>query len=109
VLALARLINGTGLQAFAVVVSRQPLPSFKDWWTKYRGCPWGRFQGTPGIVWWANSIDAVEPLSELISRAKPKVTEAPQVMKKLAEWLLQSPGIVSIEMLGFSVEPKEKR
>jgi serine/threonine protein kinase len=43
------LEEGAGLQVFALVVSSQPLPSFKGWWSR-QGCPWGKSESPPEVV-----------------------------------------------------------
>ena len=46
------LSDGLGLQAFAVVVSRQSLPSFRELVRQHSPCPWrAGLPGDPGIVW----------------------------------------------------------
>src|SRR5262249_18767817 len=47
------LTNGPGLQAFAVVVPRNPFRSYRDWWRQGHGSPPWRAgsPGDPGVVW----------------------------------------------------------
>ena len=73
-----------------------------------RGCPWGKFQATPGLVWRANGIADVEDRFDH-DRGKPKGKTGRQAVKELAAWLRQTPGIEEVQVLGFPVEPKEKR
>jgi serine/threonine protein kinase len=102
------LNDGAGLEAFAVVASSQPLPSFKEWRTLSGEYPWGKFAATAGLVWRADGVEDVEDLYAT-GRGKPMGMSGRPAMKKLAEWLRQKPGIEAVQVLGFRVEPKEKR
>ncbi len=102
------LNDGDGLQIFVAVGSSQPLPSFKDWWARCRDCPWGKFQATSGIVWRSDGVGDVEDLYA-VDRGKPKKRTGRQAVKELADWLHQRPEVETVQVLGFRVEPKEKR
>lgn len=107
-----RLEEGTGLQAFALVASSQPLPSFKDWWTQRSGCPWKKHEAPPGIVWKSDGIEDVEALTEEDpngQRAKSMEVPGKTAVVQLAKWLREAPQIEAVEVLGFAVMPREKR
>jgi hypothetical protein len=101
------LNDGAGLEAFAAVASSQPLPPFKDWWKRSQGCPWGKFEGTPGMVWRADGVKEPEDFYES-GRSKPKGKTDRQAVKELADWLRQTPGIEKVQVWAFTVE-KAKR
>jgi serine/threonine protein kinase len=105
------LEEGAGLQAFALVVSSQPLPSFKDWWSQTQGCPWKKSAAPPNVVWRADGIEDVEALTADPEgqRAKGRQVEGKTPVAELAAWLRQTPGVEAVRVLGFAVMPKEKR
>jgi hypothetical protein len=45
------LNEGEGLQVFAVVVSSQPLPTYRAWRSQRGSLPWKQFAAPPGVVW----------------------------------------------------------
>jgi hypothetical protein len=105
------LTYGGGLQAFAVVVSNRPLPAFKVWWSQCQDCPWKREDTPKGFVYQAGGIRAVDTvlvLSRDGPRDKQEIIPGRQQVAELAAWLLQSPGIDAVYVVGFTVEPKEK-
>ncbi len=106
------LEEGTGLQVFALVVSSQPLPSFKEWWSQRKGCPWKKNEAPPDVVWRADGIEDVEALTEdnpSGTRSKGKEVKGKTPVAQLADWLRQTPGIETVQVLGFAVMPKGKR
>ncbi|MHB1426035.1 MAG: serine/threonine protein kinase [Gemmataceae bacterium] len=102
------LNDGAGLEAFATVVSSQPLPSFKEWWKSCPRCPWNKFPLEPGIGWRADGVEEPVPFYEH-DRGKSLGTTGRQAVKELAEWLRGTPGIETVQVLGFTVLPNAKR
>jgi serine/threonine protein kinase len=102
------LNDGAGLEAFAVVASSRPLPSFKEWRSRCQKCPWGKFEAEAGIVWSADGVEDPVPLYEG-NRSKLNRKSEFKAMKELADWLHRTPEIEKLQLLGFAVEPKEKR
>ena len=106
------LDDGTGLEAFALVVSSQPLPCFKDWWARCPNCPWKREEAPPGVVYRANGEDAVEVFAETGvdgSRGKGAKVKGLTPVADLAAWLRKLPGVETVQLVGFAVMPKDKR
>lgn len=103
------LNDGTGLAAFALVASSKPLPSFKDWWSRCQDCPWKKEEAHSGLVYRANGEDAVDVLDAEGSRSKGAEAKGETPMARLADWLRRIPGIETVQVLGFAVEPSEKR
>jgi serine/threonine protein kinase len=101
------LSDGTGLAAFALVVSSEPLPSFEEWWSRQQGCPWKKEGALFGLVYRANGEDEVEVLDADGSRGKGAEVKGKTPMARLAEWLRKRPGIKTVQVLGFGVEAKE--
>jgi serine/threonine protein kinase len=103
------LTDGTGLAAFAVVVSSTPLPSFKEWWSHSEGCPWKQVKAPPGVVYRANGEDEVEALDVDGSRGKGATVKGKTPIAQLASWLRHIPQIETVQVLGFAVAAKEDR
>jgi hypothetical protein len=53
------LTDGTGLQAFALVASRRPLPPYAEWSARAGALPWGRAEASRG---WRYDGRRFEPL-----------------------------------------------
>jgi hypothetical protein len=79
--------EGTGLQAFAVVVSHEPLPSFSEWKRRHGPPPWrARLQGK-GV----------------------NVRGSGAAVGELRKWLASVPGVDAVAVEAFSVEPAAER
>jgi hypothetical protein len=102
------LEEGAGLQAFALVASSQPLPSFQEWWSR-QGCPWQKCQAPPDVVWRTLDGTGVEELT-----ADPSGTRGTREIPgkapvaRLTNWLKQRPQVESVAVLGFAVMPRGK-
>jgi hypothetical protein len=104
------LTNGTGLQAFAVVVSRQPLPSYRDWWRQRPGPPPWRagLPGDPGVVW---DDDGEWTLPRTVDDRKglrskgAKLRGSGPAVAELRKWLRSLPGVETVAVQAFTVEP----
>jgi hypothetical protein len=104
------LSDGEGLQAFAVVVSSQQLPSFKEWWSNHsKNCPWKKETALPGVVYRANGEDPVEVLVGDSPRGKGAKAAGKQLVSDLAQWVRKIQGVETVQVLGFAVEPQQKR
>jgi tRNA A-37 threonylcarbamoyl transferase component Bud32 len=104
-----RLDNGAGLYAFAVVASRTPLPSYREWQGRQGALPWrGGRPGTPGIVWWYNS-GRLAPLTAVglgTQRGKgEEVRGGGESVAALAKWLCALPGVEAVAVKAFTVAP----
>jgi serine/threonine protein kinase len=98
------LDHGVGLQAFALVVSPEPLPDYRTWLAQQGPPPWrASIQADAGIVWVGDG-DQVEMLSESQIRG----TGAPArgafgAVAELARWLRSRPGVSVIDLKAFAV------
>jgi serine/threonine protein kinase len=102
------LEEGAGLQVFALVVSSQPLPSFKGWWSR-QGCPWGKSESPPEVVWRSYGGVAVEGLTADPSGPRGKrAVQGKAAVARLADWLSKRPQVEAVAVLGFAVMPKGK-
>jgi serine/threonine protein kinase len=101
-----QLEDGTGLQAFAVVASSQPLPSFQEWWSR-QGCPWQKSEAPPDVVW--RTLDGLEVealTADPSDKRGTKEVRGKTPVMKLATWLKQRPRVEAAAVLGFAVMPK---
>jgi hypothetical protein len=99
------LEEGAGLQAFAVVASSQPLPSFQKWWSR-QGCPWQKSKAPPDVVWRVfDGAEVVGLTADPADRGKREVPGKASVAR-LAEWLWKRPRVEAVAVLGFAVEKR---
>lgn len=102
------LTDGEGLQAFALVVSSHPLPAYSEWWSQRKGCPWKKEDAPPGVVYRADGNDSVEVLvGRDDPRGKGARAKGKTLIAELAAWLRQTPGVETVQVLGFTVGPSE--
>jgi serine/threonine protein kinase len=106
------LTEGTGLQAFALVVSREPLPPFAELVRKHGRPPWpaGPVSGTPGIVWshdgqWLRTRDRDDTTGTRAVGKSRKATGGGSHVEDLARWLRALPDIDAVAVEAFTVEP----
>jgi serine/threonine protein kinase len=97
------LNDGEGLQAFAVVASRQPLPAFTEW-HKQHLLPWHLTGATRGAVW-QSSGERVEGFYDDDSvRAQVEGASDKKVIGDLANLLRQISGVEAVSVIGFAVD-----
>jgi serine/threonine protein kinase len=104
------LDEGEGLQVFAVVVSSQPLPGFKEWKDSLGKSPWGHFEATSGIVWRGDN-EGLDALTAIPGDNRGKGHEIPgkTQVSKLIAWLRQDPKVEDVLAVGFPVLPTRNR
>jgi serine/threonine protein kinase len=104
-----RLSEGTGLYAFALVVSRQPLPSYCEWKKRIGRLAWtARAHWEPGVIWRDDGEGLQAILANDPARVRGKGAEARgsgEPAAKLASWLRGLPGVDAVIVEAFSVEP----
>jgi tRNA A-37 threonylcarbamoyl transferase component Bud32 len=104
-----RLSEGAGLHAFALVVSRSPLPPYRVWKQRTGPMAWSaRLPGEPGVVWHHDN-QGLLPLQAgeaATTRGKgAKARESGEPAEKLASWLRGQPGVDLVTLEAFAVEP----
>ena len=104
-----RLSEGAGLQAFALVVSRQPLPSYREWKKRIGPMAWAaKLPCDPGVVW-RDDGQGLQPLlsdDNAGTRGKGvKARDSGAPAAKLASWLRGLPGVDAVTLEAFPVEP----
>jgi hypothetical protein len=106
-----RLSEGAGLQAFAVVVSRKPLPSYREWKRRVGPFAWSaKLPSEPGVVW-RDEGEGLEPLIPDTGTTRGKGTKARDSgapAAKLANWLRGLPGVDAVTLEAFPVQPAGK-
>jgi hypothetical protein len=94
------LTDGTGVQAFVLVASRAPLPSFAAWQAAAGMPTWERFQAD-GVWRYADGrfcrID--------VARGAERVRGVPPALQQLADFLRQHAGGGTVAAIAFPVEP----
>jgi hypothetical protein len=102
-----RLNDGVGLQVFAVVASRQPLPSYTEWRKQCPPLEWGLKRATRGVV---RQCDGVKPVHSVFDDGPVRAEEEENdktVIDKLARALRGLPGIEAVAVIGFAVQKLE--
>jgi hypothetical protein len=104
-----RLSEGAGLHAFALVVSRQPLPPYREWKRRIGRMPWtARLPCEPGVVWRddGQGLQALLADDSAGTRGKGfKARGSGAPAAELASWLRGLPGVEVVTVEAFSVEP----
>jgi hypothetical protein len=104
-----RLSEGVGLHAFALVVSRNPLPPYRHWKKQIGPFAWrAMLPCEVGVVWHVDD-QGLEPLhagDAGATRGKgAKARESGEPAAKLASWLRGRPGVDLVTVEAFAVEP----
>jgi len=104
-----RLDNGSGLQAFAVVVSRTPLPPYREWRKQHGIAPWKKGSSSPAGVVWLDDGQSLTPLTAgdpTGTRGKDALIRGGgSPVAELAAWLRAIPGVDAVAVKAFPVPP----
>jgi hypothetical protein len=92
-----------GLQAFVLVASRRPLPSF-DSWPARAGLPWTAIKA--GEAWRYDGRDFA-PLGDSVRGTERRVPPAPAPFAATCRYLSRQPGVNSVQAIAFPVLPAE--
>jgi hypothetical protein len=95
-----------GLQAFAVVLARAPLPSFAEWREARGPAPWRREEGWKGL--WLADAEGVYPV--LPGRGAVRGTEVElsvPPLRRLCQALRRGAAVDGVEVLAVPVGAKE--
>ena len=108
-----RLSEGTGLYAFVLVVSRRPLPSYREWKARSGPMAWtAKLPYEPGVIWLDDGA-GLQPLmadDTTGTRGKgAKARDSGEPAAKLASWLRGLPGVDAVTVEAFPVEPAAAR
>jgi serine/threonine protein kinase len=99
------LNDGEGLQAFAVVASRRPLPSYAEWLQARSASPWQRTRAKSDVVL---RSDGRGPVEEVFGEGVQRATQEPAgdrtAIERLAGWLREQQEVEAVAVLGFAVD-----
>jgi hypothetical protein len=103
------LTDGTGLEGIFVVVSREPLPPYREWRKQLGVSPWKPTQSVEDVVWHYQQGELFgrtrdNPIPAALRGAGREV-KGGGLIARTAEWLRQGPGVETVEGIGFSVQP----
>jgi hypothetical protein len=102
-----RLNDGVGLQAFVVVASRQPLPSYAVWKTQRPEVRWQTLPAGEGIVWRSDE-GRLEPVTRGEDvRGELVKLEGVAPLAELCRTLRAAPGVEALAVEAFAVLPKK--
>jgi predicted Ser/Thr protein kinase len=98
------LTDGAGLQAFALVASRKPLPPFA-YWKPSGALPWARLTGEPDGAWrydgqWFHPLP--RPTSE--RGHERRKSEPPRPFADVCQFLKAQPELDAVQALAFPVK-----
>jgi serine/threonine protein kinase len=93
------LTDGVGLQAFVLLASRRPLPSYREWKSRHGAAPWGTAPSAEGV--WQFDGKSFEPLSQ--SRGQEHPLDCPKPFVVACRTLQGRPDIDAIRALAFPV------
>ncbi len=103
-----RLSEGAGLYAFALVVSREPLPAYREWKKRVGPTSWtAKLPCEPGVVWRDDHEGLVPLTADDASGTRGKGAKARDSggpAGKLASWLRGLPGVNAVTVEAFPVE-----
>jgi serine/threonine protein kinase len=100
---ILRLNDGEGLQAFAVLASRQPLPAYATW-QKQHPVPWERVPATTGVVWRSDGGRLEGFYEDGFDRATEEAKGDKAVIRDLARQLRAMPGVEAVAVIGFAMD-----
>jgi serine/threonine protein kinase len=104
-----RLSEGTGLYAFALVVSRKPLPPYREWKRLHEPMAWSAGLPCESGVVWRDDGESLQPLiagGPANTRGKDaRARGAEESVAKLSSWLRGLPGVDAVTLEAFPIEP----
>jgi serine/threonine protein kinase len=98
-----RLDDGEGLQAFAVLASRHPLPAYAEW-QRQHSVPWERAPATSGVVWRADAGPVEGFYEDGFDPATEEAIGDKAAIRELARQLRAMPGVEAVAVIGFAVD-----
>ena len=96
------LTDGVGTQAFALVASAKPLPTYAEWSKALGALPWKR--GETEIVW---RYDGHNFESDVERGDTRPLTGLPPALEAACRTLGSAPGVEAIRAVAFPVKPRK--
>jgi len=111
------LTDGAGIQAFALVVSETPLPSFNEWRAGRGACPWRSTLDEPldKIRVFSNGLERIYQPHRLYRRnvrgirGAGETLQGKSVLADLIDWLREDKQFVAVEVWGLPIRPRVSR
>jgi hypothetical protein len=106
------LTSGAGLQVFAVVVSEQPLPAYREWKARRAKSPWKPEPQAPrNVVWRSDGGEPkyFDPKHAGAQRSKDEEVPGYGPLVTLVDWLRKGPKVEAVEAIAFPVLPEAKK
>ena len=105
--------EGAGLYAFTLVVSRDPLPAYREWKRRHGPMAWSAgLPCEPGVVWCDEGDGLRALMADELGRDRGKgvkVGGSARSISRLASWLRGQPGVDVVIIEAFPVEPAAGR
>ena len=100
------LAEGTGLQAFVLVASNEPLPPYERWRSGLGEVPWQPTQADG--VWRSGSqgLELAMADTALVRGGPTEPSEPPPRLSQLHRFLATRPGVSAVRALAFPVKPQ---
>jgi hypothetical protein len=99
------LDDGEGLQAFALVASRRPLPSYTDWRDRRPPLAWQRVPATSGVVWLGDGTVVRGQFDPGFQRGTQDRADDKALLGQLSHALREMPGVEAVAVVAFAVDP----
>jgi hypothetical protein len=98
------LEEGAGLMAFVLVVSRQPLPAYRDWRGPRGASPWRATSALPDVVWRGDGLE-LRPVTpnDPDARGKRPGETGLGPLRELLAWLRRDERFETIATVAFPV------
>ena len=104
-----RYVLGLRHQPAVIALSRQPLPTYREWKRRMGPMAWAaRLPCEPGVVWRDDGEGVWPIVAEDTARTRGKGAKARgagEPIAKLASWLRGVPGVDAVTLEAFSVQP----
>jgi hypothetical protein len=102
-----KLDDGEGLQALAVVASRQRLPAYAQWRKTRPPLLWEKTRATSGVVWVADGAFVDGVFEPGFQRATEEKAGDKALIRELARQLKAMPDFEAVSVVGFAVDRAE--
>ncbi|HEX8199704.1 MAG TPA: serine/threonine-protein kinase [Isosphaeraceae bacterium] len=93
------LTDGVGLQAFVLLASRSPLPSYAEWKSRHEPVPWETIPSDKGV--WLYDGVSYDPMGQ--SRGQERPSGCPKPFANACNTLRSRPDFEAIRALAFPV------
>ncbi len=98
------LSDGVGLQVFALVVSRQPLPAYEEWRSRAPAFTWKKTKATSGFVWRDDGRQLERLVGPDDNRGEVIASKEVAMLKELGHWLRSASQIEAVALVAFAVD-----